>query len=222
LSGKDKQGETMKQNPLEYLVQKYPDLEPHIPEIISGFEMLKRCFEGGGKLLLCGNGGGAADCEHIVGELMKVFRNPRPVPEPVRRALVENFPDQGDFLADHLHGALPAISLVSQVGLISAIANDTDASMIFAQQVYGYGRPGDVVWGLSTSGKSTNVLNALRVARSLGLSTLSMTASGGGLLPDVSDVVIRVPWQDTGDAQERHIAIYHTICTMLEQTFFCA
>ena len=144
-------------------------------------ELLRDCYRAGGKALFCGNGGSASDCEHLVGELMKGYLLARPVPADVRRRLEAAYPEQGEYLASHLQGALPAISLVSQSSLITAIANDTAPDMIFAQQVYGYGREGDVVVGISTSGNSGNVLQALRVGRAMGLRTLGFTGSGGAM-----------------------------------------
>lgn len=203
------------------LIEKYPDLEPCLPDLLAAFELLRQTFAGGGKLLVCGNGGSAADSEHIVGELMKGYLLPRPVPASVRRRLLQSSPAHGAYLADHLQGALPAISLVSQSGLISAFSNDVAADMSFAQQVYGYGRPGDALLGISTSGSSSNVLHALQVARALGLRTLGLTGKNGGAMQELCDSLVRVPWQQTADIQERHMAVYHALCALLEEAFFC-
>jgi D-sedoheptulose 7-phosphate isomerase len=208
-------------HPLSQLILKYPDLEPCLSDIQSGFILLRRTFAGGGKLLICGNGGSAADSEHIVGELMKSYLLPRPVPAPVRRRLLECSPSRGAYLADHLQGALPALSLVSQSGLLSAYANDVAPDMAFAQQVYGYGRSGDALLGISTSGSSLNVVNALQVARALGLSTLGLTGEQGGAMNELCDALVRVPWRQTTDIQERHMAVYHALCALLEEAFFC-
>ncbi len=205
---------------LSNLIKKYPDLAACLPEVECTFDLLRQTYRHGGKVLVCGNGGSAADSEHIVSELMKGFNFRRTVPASLRKKLIAAFPDQGEYLADHLQGALPTISLVSQVSLISAFANDIAADMAFAQQVYGYGLPGDVLIGISTSGSSRNVLHALRVARTLGLKTVGLTGRQGGDMPRLCDAAICVPRETTSDIQERHIAIYHTLCAMLETEFF--
>ncbi|WP_231506306.1 D-sedoheptulose-7-phosphate isomerase [Paenibacillus sp. UNC451MF] len=188
---------------------------------MSAFEELKACYEQSGKMLLCGNGGSAADCEHIVGELMKGFTRRRPVPQQVRERLQEVIAsDEEPSIADRLQGALPAISLVSQSGIMTAYANDVDAEMVFAQQVYGYGTKGDVLLGITTSGNSRNVLQALKVARSLGMRTIGLTGQTGGRMASLCDVCICVPYVSTADVQERHLPIYHSLCTMLEEAFF--
>ena len=205
---------------IERLVGRYPDLTECALSIQAAYLLLETCFSDGKKALVCGNGGSAADSEHIVVELMKGFYLKRPAPVELRAKLLAQFPAEGAYLADHLQGALPAISLVSQTSLVTAFINDVAADMIYAQQVYGYGTPGDVVVGLSTSGNSANVLNALKVGRALGLGTLGFTGAHGGAMVDACDVVIRVPWQEIPDIQERHEAIYHALCAQLEEHFF--
>jgi D-sedoheptulose 7-phosphate isomerase len=182
--------------------------------------VLRDCYGGGGKVLTCGNGGIAADAEHIVGELMKGYLLKRPVPEEMRAKLTSTHPEDGDYLANHLQVGLPAISLVSQASLLSAIANDTAADMVYAQQVYAYGREGDVLIGISTSGNAMNVLRAVQVARALGLRTIGLTGRTGGKLRSLCDVSIRVPANDTTLIQERHLPIFHVLCAMLEEEFF--
>ena len=205
---------------IEQLISTYPELGLCAPDIESAFEMLRDCFRRGGKILTCGNGGSAADAEHIVGELMKGYMLKRPLPEKTRMTLLAASPQEGDYLASHLQGALPAISLVSQISLTSAIANDTAADMVFAQQVYGYGREADVLLGLSTSGNAHNVIHAMQVARSLGLHTIALTGPTGGMLKPLCDVCICVPGENTAAIQERHLPIYHVLCAMLEEEFF--
>lgn len=205
---------------LPELLARYPELDECIPDIDEAFQILTECFENGGKLLICGNGGSAADCEHLVGELMKGFLSKRPLAAEERSSLLDAFPDEGEYLADRLQGALPAISLVSQIGLITAYANDVAADMIYAQQVFGYGKPGDALIAISTSGNSRNVLNAARVARSRGLATVGFSGRSGGEMADLCDVVVKVPEDDTVKIQERHLPIYHALCSMLEQAFF--
>jgi phosphoheptose isomerase len=205
---------------LEKLLKRYPDLGPVVPSIQKAYLMLKEMYAGGGKLLICGNGGSAADCEHIVGELMKGFLSHRPVPAEFRARLADLYPGGAAFLADHLQGALPAISLVSQVALLTAYANDVAPEMVFAQQVYGYGRPGDALLGISTSGASSNVLYALQVARAMGLRTIGLTGRGSDAMLHLCDAALCIPADGTADIQERHLAVYHTLCGMLEQAFF--
>lgn len=205
---------------IDVLMGRYPQLEQCAEDISRAFALMADTFTGGGKLLVCGNGGSAADSDHIVAELMKGFKLPRAVTSEVRERLMEASPSHGAHLADHLQGALPAISLVSHAGLMSAIANDVAADMVFAQQVFGYGARGDCLLGISTSGNSTNVLNALRVARAMGLRTVGLTGRSGGQMMEVCDVAIRVPADSTSEIQELHLPVYHVLCEMLEGRFF--
>ncbi len=207
-------------NHLEQLIEKYAELSACQPEIWRAFEILRDCFAAGGKLLVCGNGGSAADAEHIVGELMKGYLLPRPLPPAARQALLAASPQNGAYLADQLQGALPALSLVSQSALISAFANDVNPELIFAQQVLGYGKAGDALLGLSTSGNAPNVIAALQVGRALGLRTLGLTGPTGGKMLALCEATIRAPGESTPAIQERHLPIYHTLCAMLEQAFF--
>lgn len=202
------------------LLSKYPGLNDCVVDIQHSILMLSNCFSAGGKLLVCGNGGSAADSEHIVGELMKGYMSKRPLPETIRQKFVNTNEQEGLFLADYLQGALPAISLVSHSSLISAFANDVSADLVFAQQVYGYGRPGDVLLGISTSGNAKNVNYALQTARAIGMKTIGLAGPDGGKMKDYSDVIIRVPGDSTPAIQERHLPVYHTICAVLEQEFF--
>ncbi len=205
---------------LDSLTHKYPDLEVCLPDIQSAYNVLQKAFLQGKKLLVCGNGGSAADSEHIVGELMKGFRLPRRIPVDLVQKLVASYPEHGAYLAAHLQGALPSISLVSQTSLVTAFSNDVAPDMVFAQQVYGYGRSGDVLLALSTSGLSRNVIYALEVARTLEIHTVGLTGQSGGSMRDLCSVTIQVPWEQTPDIQERHLAVYHALCAMLEDHFF--
>jgi len=202
------------------MLRKYPELDVCMPDIGRALETLKTTYRAGGKAMLCGNGGSASDSEHIAGELMKGFLKRRSLPGDVRELFARSFPDDGEYLADRLQGALPAISLVSHSALLTAYANDVSAEMIFAQQVYGYGKPGDTLIGLSTSGDSLNVVRAAQVARVLGVATVGLTGEDGGRLAETCDVAIRVPWRSTPDVQERHLPIYHGLCVCLEEEFF--
>lgn len=207
-------------NHLTNLLGRYPELTPIAADIVAACDLLAATYRAGGKALICGNGGSASDSEHIVGELMKGFLMRRPTPNALRAQLQAVSAEEGAYLADHLQGALPAISLVSHTALITAFANDVAADMIFAQQVYGYGRPGDVLIGISTSGNAANVRHALQVARAVGVHTIGLTGATGGRMLPFCDVAIRVPVAMTADVQERHLAIYHALCAQVEALFF--
>ncbi|HSU79629.1 MAG TPA: SIS domain-containing protein, partial [Candidatus Angelobacter sp.] len=181
---------------------------------------LKECYENDGKILLCGNGGSSSDCDHIVGELMKGFVKKRPVSEALRQEFINKYPEDGKYLSDYLQGALPAISLTSQSALMTAFSNDVAADMVFAQQVYGYGREKDVLVALSTSGASKNVVQALKVADIIGMKKIGLTGRDGGQIKALCDTTIIVPWEETIHIQERHLPIYHALCLMLEEAFF--
>ena len=202
------------------LILKQPDLAECLPDIQQAARILEACFRASGKLLVCGNGGSAADSEHIVGELMKGYRLRRPIPADLRAHLAEAYPAQGETIADHLQRALPAISLVSQTSLLTAFINDVAADTVFAQQVLGYGRPGDVLLALSTSGSATNVLQALRIARILGLHTIGLTGRHSPQMKSLCDTAICVPRDQTPDIQEGHQAVYHALCAQLEERMF--
>lgn len=205
---------------MRHLIDQYPALHSCREDIEHAFSMLRGSYRAGGKVLVCGNGGSAADAEHIVGELMKGYMLPRSLVDIERQRFEQQWPVEGAYLASHLQGGLPAISLVSQSALIFAFSNDVAADMVFAQQVYGYGRSGDVLWSISTSGNAANVANAVRVAKTKGLATLGLTGPNGGLLKDLCDVTIRAPGATTPAVQEHHLPIYHALCAWLEQEFF--
>lgn len=205
---------------LNRLEHRCPDIASCIPAVEAAYAALCATFHAGGKLLICGNGGSAADSDHIVGELMKGFERKRPISEELRQRLAQVGQGRGVYLADHLQGALPAISLSAHTALATAISNDAAWEMVFAQQVLGYGKKGDALIGISTSGNAANVLNALHVARALELRTIGLTGRSGGSMRDLCDIVICVPYERTLEIQERHLAIYHTLCLMLEQEFF--
>lgn len=205
---------------LDELIHRYPELAVCREAVVKGYSLIRQCYEAGGKVLICGNGGSAADAEHMVGELMKSFLSRREIPPEDTRRLRTAFPEEGAYLAGRLQGALPAIALISQSALCSAYANDVAADMVYAQQVYGYGGEGDVLIGISTSGNTGNVLHAVRVAKSFGLRTLGLTGENGGKLGELCDVAIRVPAAETYRIQEYHVPVYHAVCAMLERTFF--
>jgi D-sedoheptulose 7-phosphate isomerase len=205
---------------IEQLISIYPELETCAADIEAAFQILYACYQRGGKVLTCGNGGSASDAEHIVGELMKAYLLKRHLSEEVQLKFRTADLQDDNYLVSHLQGGLPAISLVSQTSLISAIANDTAADMIFAQQVYVYGREGDTLIGLSTSGNSRNVLLAMQVARALGLYTIALTGPTGGALKSRCDVCVCAAGDSTPAIQERHLPIYHVLCAMLEEKVF--
>ena len=177
-------------------------------------------FRTGGKLLVCGNGGSAADADHIVGELMKGFCLPRVLPTNKAEMLAVLYPEDGARLAQLLQEGLPAISLVSHASLLSAVLNDTAAEMVFAQQVVALGKPGDAVLGLSTSGNSRNVINALRVAKAFGMCPLGFCGAAPAQMDELCETVIHVPEEETYKIQELHLPIYHAICLAIETEFF--
>lgn len=205
---------------LEGLFQKFPALASCKESIEAAFEILKKCYDQDGKVMVCGNGGSASDAEHIVGELMKGFMLKRKINTHHRNQFYAAFPEEGVYLADHLQGALPAISLVSQTGFSTAFINDVAADMVFAQQVYGYAKKGDVLIGLSTSGNSKNVVNAMMVAKALNITTIGFTGRNGGLMKALCDTTITVPSVDTYSVQEYHLPVYHTLCAMIEAEYF--
>jgi D-sedoheptulose 7-phosphate isomerase len=205
---------------IDQLIRNYPALSQCEADVRAAFELIKTAYENGGKLLACGNGGSAADAEHLVGELMKTFNLQRPLPENIKQSFIESYGEDGVYLANRLQLALPAISLVSQSSLATAIINDESADLVFAQQVNGYGAAGDVLLAISTSGNSKNVLNAVYTARVNKLKVVGLTGEKGGLLKDHCDVCIRVPAGDTPRIQELHVPVYHTLCAMLEDHFF--
>ena len=205
---------------LDRFIEKNVDLEICKEEIHSAYRLLCECFGNGGKVLIAGNGGSSSDAEHIVGELMKGFRLKRELKQEERISLLELDEMEGKYLEEHLQGALPAISLSCHSSLTTAISNDVNGDMIFAQQIQGYGRKGDVFLALSTSGNSRNVLLASIVAKSKGMKVIALTGSDGGKLAQKADVCIKAPSKETYEIQEYHIAIYHLICLMLEKYFF--
>ena len=205
---------------IDLLVIRYPKLEKCRQQIIEAYLVLEECYELDGKLLIAGNGGSAADAEHIAGELMKRFKIPRPVPFEFAKRLQDVDSEKGKLLAQNLERALMAIPLVAHEALSTAYLNDVDGLGVFAQQLYGFGRQGDVFLGISTSGNSKNVMNAAIVARALGMKVIGLTGNSGGELVKVSDVVIKVPEEETYQIQELHLPVYHCLCLMLEERFF--
>lgn len=208
------------QKHIDLLVQRYPVLDICKEDIEKAYRILEECYTHDGKLLIAGNGGSAADSEHIAGELMKRFKTPRPVPADFAEKLQEVDSVRGPELAKNLERGLMAIPLVAHEALTTAYINDVDGLGVFAQQLYGFGRPGDVFLGISTSGNSKNIMSATVVARALGLKVIGLTGAKGGELSSVANVAIRVPETETFMIQELHLPVYHCLCLMLEERFF--
>ena len=202
------------------LVGNYPDLAPCQSDIERACALMENSFANGHKLLVCGNGGSAADSEHLVAELMKGFVLKRALDEETRARFADRFGAEGAALAAQLEGALPAIALTGHNSLSTAVANDGAPDAMFAQQVWGYGQSGDVLLAISTSGNSKNVSNALRVAGVMGLQTIGLTGKSGGALKSLCDVTVCVPCEVTHEIQERHLPIYHAWAIALESRFF--
>lgn len=205
---------------VDLLMERYPQLLVVRQDIINAYLILVECYENDHKVLIAGNGGSACDSEHIAGELMKKFRIRRPVPESFAKKLKKIDEVRGVNLAKNLERGLMTIPLVAHEALTTAYINDVDGSGVFAQQLYGFGRAGDVFWGISTSGNAQNVISATVVARALGLKIIGLTGKDGGELAQVADVAIRVPATETYMIQELHLPIYHCLCLMLEDYFF--
>lgn len=212
--------ETRLKKHVKLLIERYPALNTCCQQIIDAYLVMEECYEHDGKLLIAGNGGSAADAEHIAGELMKSFKIPRPVTTEFAEKLKEIDQERGKNLAQNLERALMAIPLVAHQALTTAYINDVDGVSVFAQQLFGFGRPGDVFLGISTSGNSENVILATVVARTLGIKVIGLTGSKGGKLSTVADVCVKAPSDETYMIQEFHLPIYHCWCLMLEDKFF--
>ena len=205
---------------IEILIERYPCLSPLRERLCRCVDMLAESYRRGGKLLVCGNGGSAADSLHIVGELMKGFVLDRRIPQELQAALMERYPNEAPYYIQNLQAAFPSISLVSETALMTAYSNDQAADLAMAQQVLGYGRPGDVLLAISTSGNSANTVHAARMARVLGVKVVALTGQGGGELAALSDILLDVPSRVTYQIQELHLPVYHALCLALERELF--
>lgn len=205
---------------IDILTERYPSLAECKEDIIKAYDLLEATYANNRKLLVCGNGGSASDSEHIVGELMKEFKLKRKVYAEQADALKKIDPEMGATLAQHLQGALPAITLTAHSSLTTAFMNDSEPVLVFAQQVNGYGKEGDSFLGISTSGNSMNVLYAAVTAKSRGLKVIGLTGHNESKLSKLADVCIRVPETETYKIQELHLPVYHALCMMLEEHFF--
>ena len=201
------------------LFNRFPELNSIETAVLSAFNMIKSVFEQGGKLIVCGNGGSAADSEHIVGELMKKFRKPRPIRKEIYDKL-SDYGDNGRILQNYLEGSLRAVSLTSHIALSTAFANDREPSVAYAQQLYGLADGSDVLLAISTSGNSKNCVLAMTVAKAMGLKTIALTGQAKSALSDMADITIRVSENETYKVQELHLPVYHCLCAMIEEELF--
>ena len=205
---------------IDELISRFPSLSSCKGDIEAAYKLMEEAYCGDHKLLIAGNGGSAADSEHIAGELMKRFKIARPCSPEFAEKLKNIDPERGKNLAKNLECSLMAIPLVAHEALTTAYINDVDGLGVFAQQLYGFGRPGDVFLGISTSGNSKNIISATVVARALNIKVVGLTGVTGGELAKVADVVIKVPETETYKIQELHLPVYHCLCLMLEDRFF--
>lgn len=205
---------------LEDLTMRYPHLQDIACDIWAVYEKLAYVFSNNGRLYICGNGGSAADALHMAGELMKSFVLKRPVDLDFPEYLKISYPNEIEHISESLQGALPAFAMVENSALNSAFSNDVNAEMVFAQQAYGYMQKQDAILGISTSGNSKNVINALLVAKSKGAATIGLLGGTGGNMKGVCDLSIIVPETETYKIQELHLPVYHALCLMLEDRFF--
>ncbi len=207
-------------NHISHLIERYPELSDVEENIRLAIVTVLHSIVNGGTLLICGNGGSSADSEHIVGELMKGFIIDRPIPNNIKINLSNMYPDDAEYLFKNLQSGIRSISLTSHSALTSAFSNDNASDLIFAQQVLGYGRLGDVLLAISTSGNSKNIVYAAKIAKSMDMKVIALTGNTGGELKFYSDIIINVPEQETYKIQEYHLPVYHCICLALENELF--
>ena len=205
---------------LQECIDRYPVLQCVGPEMERAFEMMRSTFASGGKLLMAGNGGSSADCDHLAGEFLKGFRSRRPVSEEMRARLIARLGEKGRDMADKLQLGLPALHLGQATALASAWANDVDAELLYAQMLLALGRPGDLLLGISTGGGAKNILAAFELAPELKIGTVLLTGNKNGVCCRAADVVIAVPESETFKIQELHLPIYHALALALEEEFF--
>ena len=205
---------------IQECIRRYPALEVCKKEIEAAAEMLVQSFRAGGKLLVCGNGGSCSDSGHIAGELLKGFYGLRPLSYEKQQEFRKKYGEEGAYIASKLQGSLPVISIPDQTAILTAFNNDVDASLGYAQLVYGYAKMEDVFLGISTSGNSKNVLQAARTAAICGAKTIGLTGKNKCALDDVCDIVIHVPETVTAYVQELHLPVYHALCAYVEEQFW--
>lgn len=205
---------------MKELFQRYPALVSCEESLNAALSAMEKTYRNGGTILLCGNGGSCADCDHIVGELMKGFLSLRPMDDATKRALTECCTEDGAKMAERLQRGIPAISLAAHAGVMTAFSNDVDPDLVYAQLVYAFARPHDLVMGISTSGNSKNVVAALKMAAAMGLSTVGLTGGKDCAMDSICDVTVKAPETETFKVQEYHLPIYHYLCAALEETLF--
>lgn len=205
---------------LDSLIERYPKLAECREDIAKAYSILEKTYDKDGKLMIAGNGGSAADSEHIAGELMKRFKIARPIDKELAGRIIEIDPVRGESLAKNLEKSLMAIPLVAHEALSTAYINDVDGYGVFAQQLMGFGRKGDTFLAISTSGNSENIMNAVVVAKAMDINIIGLTGDNGGKLKELADVTIRVPESETYLIQELHLPVYHCLCMMLEERYF--
>ncbi len=204
---------------LKELTARYPALACVEGDVRAAYDTLHDCFAAGGRVYLCGNGGSAADCEHMAGELLKCFKLPRPMKDDFK-AILCAYGEDGKVLAEGLEGGLPVVSLTGHIAFSTAFQNDNTPALVFAQQVNAYGQAGDVLVVFSTSGNSQNCVYATICAKAKGMKVVTLTGGMGGKLAPMSDVAVIVPAKETYQVQEFHLPVYHALCAMLEEEFF--
>jgi D-sedoheptulose 7-phosphate isomerase len=205
---------------IDHLCERYPALSGLRNTIAEAAGMIINCYTRGGKLLICGNGGSSADADHFTAELMKSFESGRPLDESLKKRFHEISGTRGRYLGEKLEHALPAISLPSNTALATAISNDIDPSLIFAQQVIGYGEEGDVLIGISTSGNSQNIVDACIAAKTLNLNVIGISGKTGGKMKHYCDLLVNVPETRTAWVQELHLPVLHALCLIVENHFY--
>ena len=219
MMNKEKYVKETTQKIYEELFERYPQLSSQKENILRAFDIIRTTYQNDGKLLVGGNGGGSSDSEHIVGELLKSFKKNRAIDGEVKEKLLA-MGEEGDYLVSRLEGALPAVSLISQTGILTAFSNDKSWDTALAQQAYGLGKEGDCLILLSTSGNSQNCVYAALVAQTKGIKTLAFTGAKHGKLKAVCDVTLQAPETETYKVQELHLPIYHCLCAMIEEELF--
>ena len=211
--------ETVKKE-LEELIRRYPQLIVCKDDIEKAYLLLQKTYDEGHKLLIAGNGGSAADSEHIAGELMKRFKITRPIDKELADRLMAIDPQRGERLVHNLEMPLRAVPLTSHISITTAYMNDADATGVFAQQMLGFGDEGDVFLAISTSGNSENIISACVVAKALGIKIIGLTGEKQSKLSEYADICIRVPETETYKIQELHLPVYHALCLMLESNYY--
>lgn len=205
---------------IDNLILEYSSLKNCYNNILKALYDILKCYNNNKKIIVCGNGGSATDAQHIVGELMKSFVLPRKLNLEKQNKIKKSFPDSSEYLINNLQTPLPAISLLGEIGLITAYANDVVSDLIFAQQILGYGNSGDILIAISTSGNSKNILYASEIAKVCEMEIIGLTGNKGGKLKNICDILINVPSDTTSKIQELHLPIYHALCMAVENEFF--